>query len=461
MKRCASLIFVFFVSFFSASGNPLPLELPRESLGLEEVVYGEAIRIKFSALYDIRPIKNGITGNVNLYIPIPTATQYQKVVISSVSGFEIEDILRDRWGNTVIKTEKKDAAGFPDSITVTLFVETVPVSFTQPRGYYYDLEVNKALGGDSEISFAVIQQCVSEYKIEETGTGDPLTRIYSDKIDAFYPFTMTDYLNKAKEFAVRYEDKGVSCRYLYGWYFPHKVDRFFRNFNVEIAASEGFLLYDEKLDLYKSPGGEVGLIFSPSTGDESPFYMGVERDGRVLFPEIRFYVTGGEVGLDGSIDERYDNNYDPVDTYGYQSISSGEFIIPGSSIKNIEGFLLSRKKGDNRKYYENAEAVYIEDLVMCEKIENYQPVGITSTFSGIGKAAAFITFKDRVSEKKMTCTWIMPSGRVYYDFTTDVNKSWGIYYLFLTIIQGMEKGIWTLKVEINGNLEGRINFAIQ
>lgn len=460
MKR-GSIFILLLVLFISQSwAIPLPIELPQSSLGLEEVTYGDPVTIKFTAIYDLRGIKQVLNDPFRLYIPVPSSTQYQNVVISEVLGLEIEDIQRDVWGNTVLKTAEKGSGEYPDSVTVTAIVETAPRSFTLPKGYYYDLEIHENLKVEKELRFQSVIEVVKEYRTALSSNSDPLKRIYNKRIDALYPFSREDYLKSAREFSSKYAAQGIKTRYHHGWYFPHKVDRFFRNFRLEIAASEGFLYFDEKLELYKSPGSEVGMIFSPQEGDEEPFYLGIEKEGIMLFPKIGLYITGGEVGSTWS-DPRYDNQYDTLQTAGYENRQVEDFIIPGSSINSTEGFVLSRKKSANRMYYENAAPIYVEELVMCEKIENYQPVGITSTFTGLGKATAFITFKDQVSEKKMTCTWIMPSGTKYYDFTTDVNRTWGIYYLYLNIIQGMEKGVWTLKIEINGNLEGRVNFTIR
>lgn len=473
-------IFLLFSRFLSTQGLSLPIEIPKNSSGMQVAYFDKTCRYRLKLTYSLNSLKDSLkTGEYSFLMAMPESNEFQKVTVID-ANYRINDIKKDIYGNTVIITE-------PIYILTTNFLSTIfeivveAAKTKPPKSFLYDMKINERFNTeynkginiksdltiDAKITdkstFNDIDLLIKKYKELVNKSDKRLDRIYDEKITNLYPIPRNKYFTHAIDLLTYLSGKKIYGRIIYGYNIPQNVEIIAKDFLIEINfLNKYYLTFDKYLNLFTNKGYFISL-FSINPAEavyDNSNYIAVIKNENVIFFKEDYQITAGCID-EKTVDARYNNLFDKKSTIAKVQSSLKDFIINESSVKS-ENFVLIKASENARIYDIKPVQKFSKELFLCEDIEKSEPKNPKDVFINTDSINAFIRCRSTQTNKTGYVRWIKPDGDVYAVQKFDFPGAWGYYYTKIVPNKsGWEKGIWTIELNIYGKLEIREHFQIK
>ncbi|MBT3272430.1 MAG: hypothetical protein HN368_04690 [Spirochaetales bacterium] len=478
-----SALSIFTLLAIDASADTIII--PPIETGMEVTEMGEGIRYSMKLEYALHNHKNQLVeGSYSLVLPVPSSSEYQHVSITGVKGLTVQRIGRDKYGNCVVISELSPLSEYPDYVTIDLQIYKHPVKLSIPPSYFYETQIDHITVDsiledtslrnhiadlffeiDTDLSFEDFLQVVDLFTTDTNETAEGFETIYDESIQEFFPIDRRDYLSKAIDFIAILAENGIAGRIARGWSFPPDVDTFREDFLVHVFLPDhGMLVFDRKLDLFSDEYYFIEFFYSLSHGLDfsSSGYVGMTSNGYIHIVNEPIYMSCGTYSSSrGAADNRFSEQFYEMEGYDWGKRLSSDFIRQNVNITSLI-FRTVYKTTPDKQYFDQPVEYRVKDIVLSKKLDSqYDPIELSGTYVPGEKVYATIMFRGSGFEKHLVVRWIAPGGDIFHEVVDDVKTTWTSYFSTLRTHQTMEKGLWTVEVEVNGALEMRKQFELK
>ena len=395
------LLFILVILFialdlYSTTNKDISIVLPKDQSALEPISIGKSKRYKLKIEYSVEKTKKEYKSKrISFLFPIPSSNEFQEIKIILTKGFEIEDMYRDIYGNSVIKTKSVEVNLLPLYLTLIFEIKIIPTKYIIPKKYYYKSDINdfiltnmrkknlinnksknkvlKDLTNDVNQNINQLKGYIEDFKSIQNSSKKNINKIYDEKITNLYPIAKAVYHNKALDFLKFLILKNIPARISYGYILPDKIDNYFQDFYIEIVLEKyGVILLDKYLNPFVNDGRYINLLYDiPKDNmykEELGFFGVIDASADIDFLEEKIWIYAGEIDKKNIIkDLRYHRLYDLKTANKYPNVKLDEFIDKKSSLGN--GIFEVFKKNEKRVYYKKARLKYIKEIIVCSNIK--------------------------------------------------------------------------------------------
>jgi len=441
------------------------LELPSEQNAYYKKESGiRTYEIGFEIKFPDRKFNPGKISFI--YVPVPPSTYWQKCRIDSAENAELISIQTDFNRNKILKLKP---AGNPVKINLTIdslihtskwqTAEFKAPDFSDEAIIFHKMKPSRQFS-DKEL-ITEIESFKENYNIDNSN-GSVIYPLRKDFV-LLYPLSDKQRAEAVNSLSSLLISKNYSARMGSGWIIPGNTDFFRRTFFIEITHPVfGPVVLDKNFNLLSTTGSHILWTFSsveyPLQFNKA-YYSLIETEGeKVLFPsELKVTVkktASGERPIKKGFFDKYESarfkKFNQKSLFLFQEVPV---------VSKMTSFYSKKELDLNKAYSWNIT----EGITLAKGADKkFKPVNPSLEFKASETVYAFISFKNREKNKKVTFQWISPEGKKGTPFNTTAKKGWGSVYSYKTLRnKKQEVGQWLLEIYIDDKLDGGISFTVR
>jgi hypothetical protein len=385
-------------------------------------------------------------------VPLPPASEFQRVRDVRITGSEVLGFGLDRYGNSVVVLAASEEMRLGFTVTTRALRTTLPGDYSYRSEPHPDLAASFAYTGDIDFrSLPGLREeiaAIARQEAPETFAGgffDPaFLELYPVSDEAFY-------LVHGAALARTGEEVGIVGRFANGIIVPRGGDYFLPDFRLEYyVPGRGVSSLQKSLAPLAAGGGFIALASSFENRYWASYALLDSADDppRFLRGTVRITVARPDA--------------DPLPL-----IFDTPLWYPGWS---ADGFLVTKTDEavpafvarSERSYRDETADLVIEEVILAQDYQSGQAVGVKETFGEFDKVTAILRMKEPGPDRNFECRWVLPDGRTFYTWQYVPGATWRSFY---TNINGnrnkLEKGLWRLEISVNGVLDYRRHFEVR